>query len=55
MKNRNEKREAKKIQANKEAQLKMNIAIFGLIALAGAISYNVIFNGVVTSCYSFIF
>ena len=50
-----QKREAKKIQANKEAQKQLYITIGSLAVIVAAIALNVAFNGVQTSTFTFIF
>ena len=50
-----QKRQANKIQANKDATKQMYVTLGSIGVIVAAIALNVAFNGVVSSTYTFIF
>ncbi len=55
MKTRAEKRQAKKIQANKEAKMQGKICFFSVTLLIAVIIYNVVEHGVTKNLITFNF
>jgi hypothetical protein len=53
MKTRAEKRQAKKIQANKEAKMQGKICLFSITLLIAVILYNVAANGITQNLITF--